>query len=263
MKLFCVTIDDNIRFLQELTEGKYESLFSHPYTGLLKKLHDKYGVKMQLNLFYQNESFTLAQTTDKYRGEWEQNADWLKLSFHSRLANVRPYERSGYDEVYRDCNAVHKEILRFAGRESLGKTTTVHYCLTTDEGTRAIKDSGVQGLLGLYGTDDEPRISYSCSLEESKRARGGEIVRYGNLAFSGIDVVLNNHKPQEIVSMLHGLKDREFVKIMIHEQHFYSDWQIYYESDYAARIESAVEFLQSQGFESRFFEEIINNRKIR
>ena len=44
---------------------------------------------------------------------------------------------------------------------------------------------------------------------------------------------------------------------MIHEHHFYSDWQIYYESDYAARLESAVEFLQSQGFESRFFEEII------
>ena len=44
---------------------------------------------------------------------------------------------------------------------------------------------------------------------------------------------------------------------MRHEQHFYSDWDIYYEADYAVRIGSAVEFLQSQGFESRFFEEII------
>ncbi len=257
MKEFCFTIDDNIRFLEELTRGGYESLFSHPYTKLLRELHNKYGVKIQLNLFYQNESFTLAAMTDKYRCEWEENADWLKLSFHSRLENVKPYENADYEEVYGDCRVVQDQILRFAGKASLGKTTTIHYCLTTDKGTQALKDCGIQGLLGLYGTDGEPRVSYSCTLEQSQAARNGEVVRYSGLAFSGIDIILNNHKSQEIVEMLRKLKDREQIKIMIHEQHFYSDWSVYYEADYAERISSAVEILQEQGFKSRFFEEML------
>ncbi len=257
MKQFCLTIDDNIRFLEELTNGTYESLFSHSYLQLLKKLHDIYGVKIQLNLFYENTTFTLAQMTDKYRLEWKQNADWLKLSFHSRAENIKPYEKAGYDEVYEDCMAVQEQILRFAGQEALGKTTTVHYCLTTKKGVQALNDCGFLGLLGLYGTEKEPRISYSCSLVDAKKAQNGAIIRYADMAFAGIDIVLNNHRPQEIVSTLQKLHNRKQVKIMIHEQHFYSDWSAYYESDYEERITAALDFLQKQGFTSCFFEEMI------
>lgn len=84
--------------------------------------------------FYECEGFTLASMTDRYRDEFEKNADWLKMSFHSRLENVRPYEHSGYEEVYADCKAVEDEILRFAGEKTLAKTTTVHYCLLTEGG---------------------------------------------------------------------------------------------------------------------------------
>lgn len=43
---------------------------------------------------------------------------------------------------------------------------------------------------------------------------------------------------------------------MIHEQHFYSA-SVYYGSDYANRIAVAVGFLQKDGFESCFFEEMV------
>ena len=84
MKRFCFTVDDNIRFLKEITERKYGSLFEHPYLAVYKRLHDELGLKVQLNLFYRTieGDFNLSQVTDKYYNEWKQNADWLKLSFH-------------------------------------------------------------------------------------------------------------------------------------------------------------------------------------
>jgi hypothetical protein len=137
---FIFTIDDNIRFFKEITEQNLKSIFDHPYLAMLARLHNKFGVKIQLNLFYEMPGFDLSQTTDRFQQEWRENAHWLKLSFHSRLENVKPYQFSGYQDVYEDCAAVQQQILRFAGNESLAKTTTIHYCQTTEEGLHALRD---------------------------------------------------------------------------------------------------------------------------
>ena len=114
MKNFVFTVDDNIRFLKELSEGNKKSLFSHPYCAMYRRLHEKYGLKVQMNLFYEMSGFTLSEMTGRFQKEFSENADWLKLSFHSLLENVEPYLSSGYSKVYADCQAVHREILRFA-----------------------------------------------------------------------------------------------------------------------------------------------------
>ena len=77
MKSFCFTVDDNIRFLKELSSGSEQSLFAHPYPALYKRLHERYGLKVQLNLFYEMPGFDLSRMTDRFRKEWEENADWL------------------------------------------------------------------------------------------------------------------------------------------------------------------------------------------
>ena len=43
-KLFCFTVDDNIRFLWELSESECVSLFEHPYMAMYKRLHEKLGI---------------------------------------------------------------------------------------------------------------------------------------------------------------------------------------------------------------------------
>ena len=256
MKNFCFTIDDNIRFLQEINENKPESLFLHPYLSLLKDLHEEYDVKIQLNLFYENTSFSLANMTTRYKKEWKSCAEWLKLSFHSAKETVRPYENAGYDRVFADCNTVKKQIIRFAGEESLGKTSTIHYCAVTESGLSALKACGIMGLLGLYGTKEFPKTSYSCSDEYGDKARSGEIIGYGGLFFSGIDIILNNFSPEEIRNYLSKIINRTFIKIMIHEQYFYSDWH-HFEADYKERIVSAIKLLRDKGFNSVFFEEML------
>jgi hypothetical protein len=256
MKGFCFTVDDNIRFLKELTEGNYASVFEHPYMGVYKRLHDRLALKVQLNLFYQTTdgSFDLSKMTDRFKQEWLENADWLKLSFHSRLEDVRPYESSGYDEVFTDCKKVHREICRFAGEQCLGKTTTVHFCLATKDGVDALKDNGVQGLLGLYGNSRDENLLYQLTGEQAKHIARGEIVYQGGIAYAGIDIVLNLYKKTEILSRLQTIFSRDMIKVMIHEQYFYSDYPLY-QKDFEEKLYATFAELTKRGFYSSFFEE--------
>ncbi len=256
MKTFFFTVDDNIRFLKDLTEGDYESIFSHPYPAMYKRLHDELGIKVQLNVFYRAGDFDLSKMTDKFKDEWKENSDWLKLSFHSDIENVRPYEFSPYDEVYSHCKAVHDEIIRFASPEALGKTTTVHYCRTTPEGTKALYDNCLRGLLGLYGDDEHPRASYSLDDESASKLRRGEIINKNGMSYGPIDIVLNDFPKSDVEEMLAKLIGREMIWIMIHEQYFYADFDRYM-PDFEERIRGFFIFLQKNGYVSRFFEESI------
>lgn len=256
MKQFCFTVDDNIRFFKELTEGTYHSIFDHPYLGVYWRLHQKYDLKVQLNLFYEMPGFNLSQMTDRYKAEWIANADWLKLSFHSRLENAYPYEHSEYDEVFGDCQSVHREIVRFASPAALADTTTVHCCRATEEGIKALHDCGVQGLLGLYGVAEKPRSSYQSTVAEGDLIRKGEVVVRDGMSYAGIDIVLNCFSTEEILLKLKVLADRELVRVMIHEQYFYPDYRAY-QPDFEQKLDATFACLAKNGFCSQFFEEMI------
>lgn len=256
MKTFCFTIDDNIRFIKELSESGAKSLFDHPYPAMLRRLHERFGIKIQLNLFYRMEGFDLSQASDRYQKEWQDNADWLRLSFHSDRENVRPYETANYHEVFGDCMAVHNEILRFAGPLSLAKTTTVHYCRTLPEGTRALADCGVKGLLGLFGTPEKPVTSYSLDTPTADAIRQGEIVTRDGVAFAAIEMIINSVKLENIRQTLALLVSRETLRVMIHEQYFYPDYRAY-QPDFEEKLNLVFSILQENGYQNRFFEDMI------
>lgn len=253
MKTFCFTVDDNIRVFRELTENTYASLFDHPYLSMYKRLHEQFDLKVQLNLFYRTDGFELSQTP--YHDEWAANADWLKLSFHADVENERPYEHAGYDEVYCDCERVQQQIARFASLKALAKTTTVHYCQTTPAGLKALADNGVTGLLGLFGDEQHPRTSYGLPKADAAKARGGEVVTRDGMHFAAIDIVLNLFTITDILARLRRLLWRDSVRVMIHEQYFYEDYERY-QSDFEEKLRATFSCLREAGFESRFFEEI-------
>ena len=258
MKKFCFTVDDNIRFLSDLTKLQFKSIFDHPYLGMYKRLHERYELKVQLNLFFEDHRFDLTQMTDRYRNEWIENSHWLKLSFHSRREISNPYIASKYREVFEDCKNAHWEIVRFASLATLGKTTTVHYCNLTDEGIEALKDNGVQGLLGLYGNDEHPHISYQNTFDECVALRDGKIVLQNGITYGGIDIVMNSFSKEGIEEQLNKLFHRNLIKVMIHEQYFYKDYRSYQE-DFEEKLNHTFNLLLQNGFSSIFFEEIIIN----
>lgn len=252
-KQFCFTVDDNIRFLKELTERRQGSIFDHPYLAVYRRLHEKHGVKIQLNLFYECEGFTLADMTDAYRKEFAGNADWLKMSFHSRIENVHPYREAPYREVYRDADSVQREIVRFASPAVLAKTTTLHFCTATAEGLRAMYDTGTRGLLGLYGDVETPRTSYQTKETAAARIRAGEVVTEDGIAYAAIDIVLNCFSRAENAEKLSRLLGRPLIKVMIHEQYFYPDYG-YYQPDFEEKLDAVFATLTDAGYQSTFFE---------
>ncbi len=256
MKTFCFTVDDNIRCLKEITRRGYKSIFEHPYLAMYKRLHDEFDLKVQLNLFYRTEGFELSQMSSAYFDEWQKNSDWLKLSFHSDHENAKPYEFSGYDEVFGDCKRVNEQIVRFASADALAKTTTIHFCLATPEGLSALADNKVLGLLGLYGTEDTPRISYGIDGENAAKLRKGETVKDGDITYGAIDIVLNCFSKDEILSKLETLTDRNSIRVMIHEQYFYLDYRSY-QPEFEDKLRATFRFLTEHGYESCYFEDMI------
>ena len=232
-------------------------MFEHPYLAMYKRLHEEFGLKIQLNLFYRLGDFNLSQVSDAYYREWEKNSDWLKLSFHSELENVRPYVNSGYDEVFEDCKRVNKEIVRFASPAALAKTTTIHYCLLTEGGLRAVEDNNISGLLGLFGTNDNPRCSYSIDEEKAEPIRNGEVLKIGNIYFASIDIILNNFSKDDILKQLMSLSHRDSIRVMIHEQYFYSDYS-HYIPEFENRLRATFAFLSSHDYQSCFFENLFS-----
>ena len=256
MKHYCFTVDDNIRFLKELTQCPKLSIFDHPYMAMYQRLHQRFGLKVQLNLFFEMPGFDLSQMTDIYRDEFAQNAHWLKLSFHSQWENVEPYEFSDYAEVYRDAKGVNDQILRFAGGKALGKTTTIHYCSTTHEGLRAMKDLQTEGLLGLFGTTASPCTSYSVPENMGDAIRAGQVVEYQGVKIASIDMVINDTKMENIIPDLQVLQDHDQIRVMIHEQYFYEDYPRY-QSNFEEKLETVFTFLEDNDYQSRFFEEML------
>lgn len=257
MKTFCFTVDDNVLFLRDLTVRRYESIFDHPYLAVYRRLHERFGAKVQLNLFYRTDGFDLSQMTDAYYAEWEANADWLRLSFHSDHENVNPYAQAPYAEVFDDCRNVNRQIVRFASPAALAKTTTVHYCLLTEDGKRAMEDCSVRGLLGLFGTQASPRTSYGIPDDTAHRIRNGETVTIGKIAYASIDLVLNQISKESIPTHLSPLTERPSVRIMIHEQYFYEDYKNY-QPDFEKKLITAISFLRKHGYASVFFENTLS-----
>ena len=85
-------VDDNIFFLRDIHQQDYKSLFDSFYLSMYRELHQKYGSKFTLNIFNSTpeRDFVLADFSGKYKSEWEDNADWLRLAFHAENEFPRP-----------------------------------------------------------------------------------------------------------------------------------------------------------------------------
>ena len=131
-KRYNVFIDDNIFIFTDLAKEKPKSAFDHFYLKALKEIHDKYGAKITLNCFFRNDhdpdGFTLDKMPDIWKGEFADNADWLKFSFHSKSEFPdRPYLEASAEEFGQDYDEVYNEIVRFAGKESFIAPVVIHW----------------------------------------------------------------------------------------------------------------------------------------
>lgn len=151
-------IDDVIWLMRDLTRLRPARLFDHPFLSILKNAHEQYGVKVQLNLFYStspfygNDEFTLKETTDAYKSEWEEASSWLKLAFHAYAEfPIFPYVNAEYETVCDHYRKIATEIRRFAGEASLATGIVPHFAPISKDGVQALKDCGARITYATYG----------------------------------------------------------------------------------------------------------------
>lgn len=253
VKGYRLSVDDNIRFLAELTQwekskNRVASIFDHPYLRIYKEAHDLYGAAIHLNLFYEAGAsvtagvnqppsyFNLSMMTNSYKAEWEANSDWLKLSFHSRREfPAFPYKYSARSELTADYEDVKREILRFAGEPCFSEVTTIHYGSCSDEGLSELKRLGVKTLMGIFELDQEntPIVGYDFPPSLAAHIANRDFFyssKYGML-FGRIDIVLNNYtvsSAMEEINKIAAIPTRAaYLELMIHEQYFYPDYKAY------------------------------------
>ncbi|MBR1970591.1 MAG: hypothetical protein IKA17_09585 [Clostridia bacterium] len=162
MKRAYFYIDDTIWVLRDITRQNPKTLFDNPFMNMLKTAHDKYGLKTQLNLFYRtdyfygNDEFSLADVTDKYKAEFEENSDWLKMAFHAKQEYPDyPHVNATYNDIKDIFKNIEKEVFRFAGKNSFAYTVCPHWVPMSKDGVRALKDCGVKILDVTYGDTKE------------------------------------------------------------------------------------------------------------
>ena len=261
-KRYRFSTDDNCRFLAEIARERPDSIFEHPYMALWRDMHEKYGTRVHHNLFFEHEDFDLTQMPDSYRDEWQANADWLRLTFHSRANEPRdPYINATAEQIVRDFDLVTRQIERFAGPELLSPFTTVHWGEATVEGCRALRARGILGLVGYFiFRDGRPAVSYYLDAEMTQYMNTHDYwydTREG-IFFVKHDMVVNNVAPEHVVPGLESLaadpNQTEVMELMIHEPQFYPGWSGY-RPDYRERVETAIRWVTENGYKSVFYEE--------
>ena len=136
------SIDDNSFFLRDIAQKGYSSLFDCFYLKKLSDLHSKYGTRFVLNINYTTEDgFELTQFSDRYKGEWKDNSNWLKLAFHSHAnAPDRPYQYTPASQLIADLDKVAEQVHRFAGEQTYSPPTVIHWGMLQPESLEALTE---------------------------------------------------------------------------------------------------------------------------
>lgn len=265
-KRYRFSTDDNVLFLKDLTvnASRYRSIFDNEYLAFWRQMHEAYGARIQFNIYYQTEGFNISQMPTKYRDEWQENADWIRLTFHALQDDPpNPYIKATYQEVQHDYWLVTREIERFAGKSLLSPFTTGHFGEATLEGCKALRDSGIMGLVGYFIIDpniEKPKVSYYLDADKTIYLNGRDYWKdaENDIFFIKHDLVINLLEPAEIKPTLDSVASNphrsELMEVMIHEQYFNKGYQ-WYEPDVKERVIATLNWLKDNDYKSVFYDE--------
>jgi len=261
-KRFRLSVDDNIQFLKDLgtRPDNYPSLFDHWYLAFWREMRQTYGVKIHINIYYQTDGFNLTRMPDKWKGEWQASASWLRLSFHALQDKPdRPYRNATYEQIGHDHDRVCEEIRRFAGDEVLSTTTTLHWAECPKEGVKALRGRGIEQLIGLFGGIHGVRTAcYHLSPEQSDYcdSRPAWYDRETGMFFIQCAIVVNSFEAEEISRKLDlraaSPHTSEMLELLIHEQYFRKELSLY-QPTVMDKVQTALEWVARRNYAPVFW----------
>lgn len=236
------SIDDATQIFQDIAFHEYESIFENEVLGKLRDFHEEYGLKATLYVFGKLDTYDLADFPDTYKTEFEDNADWLKIGFHSMTEADPEEEGMTTKEFAEGFQKVNREILDFAGEKSLAHVIRLHYWYATDEMANVLKEQGIEGLL----CNDSKDVCYNLSETENNNliwSRDGKIKK--DIYYYVTDIRLE--KTDDIVTALQNKYYDRVVVLFTHAWCF---------KDNQEKLEDAIRWLTNSGYKFTFLETV-------
>ena len=209
------------------------------------------------------DDWRLTEFPDRYKGQWQDNADWLRLAFHA-YANepARPYQDAEPAKLIADLDRVNEQIVRFAGEEVCTPPTVIHWGMTRHSAFRPLYERGVRCLSGYFRRDAKGQfdVNYRWDALHSKYLSEHDAWKDfdSGIVFSRVDIVCNNVPVDRIVPTLEPQigdpNTAEILDLFTHEQYF---WPFYirYLPDHVQRLDTALRFCTDRGYTPVFYHE--------
>ncbi|MDO5553863.1 MAG: hypothetical protein Q4G68_08875 [Planctomycetia bacterium] len=255
-KRYRFQIDDNIFFLRDIHQKQYDSIFDCAYLAGLRKLHDKYGTKFALNCFNSTpeRDFQLAMMSDRYKDQWEESSDWLRLTFHAENEFPNePYKNASSEKLAQDFDLVAEQLKRFAG-SAYAPCGIVHWGTVRPNAYHVFKERDCRCLSGYFDkVNNDWLVSFQlpddvCSYLHE---HDGWYHFGADLVFSKLDIICNlvplsETRPQLERAMANP-NTAEVLDMLTHEQYF---WPFYsaYIPDHFDRLEAAIALATENGY---------------
>lgn len=210
------SIDDTIAVFENLTKGNYSSCFEEPTLSFLKKLNEKYGLKVSMYCFFESESgFCLSDATSKFKDEFRENHNWLRFGFHA-LNKKSKYTDYNEDGFISESEKVYDNLNRIVSPEAVIYDVRLGFAKGNLECVKAFKNR-YPSFENLYGADDD-RIEYYLTPEENDI-----LLDKGSFYESkaGINIRLSElrlEKQEDLANYLKNMPPREYYAFFTHEQ---------------------------------------------
>ena len=231
-------IDDNSFFWTEIIRDNPKSVFDHFYLKFLKRMNREYGTKFTLNLFFRNDHTPceLSSFPARWKGEFSENSDWLKMSWHAYSEFPdRPYQNAAPEKVAADYDLIRNEVCRFAGEECFIPPIAAHWSMIRPDGMKELVKRGVRVMTSQFlnpktSLAEEQRSAHLCDIGFFQNLReclylAKERILYNfeqELLYLRGNIICNYWTPQEIQQLLdEGRNTPERHEILSLETHVF------------------------------------------
>ncbi len=239
------SLDDSIEVFKDITDNQYNSIFENEELGQLKRLHDSYGIVVSLYCFYEKNGFDLSMATDKYSAEFSENADWLKVGFHSYDEDTN-YALENDKKALCDYNMVILELLRITGNsECIDHVPRVHLYAGNKAVIQSWTRGGAEKVRGYLSADDDRDI-YLFNSDQSKYISQLDYYYdiWNDIYFVPTDIRLE--KADDLKLALTEKSNDKYLIIFTHE------WAL--DADMYTKIEECCKYAQERGYSWDFVE---------
>ncbi len=256
-KRYRFSIDDNSFWCRDLLKNKPKYINDNYYLAILKKLHDEFGVKFTLNLFYETpeKDFNLSMMSPQWKEQLQENAEWMRLTWHAYSEFPdRPYQYTTAEKFEHDYELIHGEVVRFAGEACWIPPSIVHWCEFPPALFPLLYKKGARTISGYFVKGGERYvISYEMDEERCAYLENHDALMdfASGICLSRTDLIFNNTPVEQVIPKLAPYIDDpdngEYIDLLTHEQYF---WPFYFNfvPDHYERIATGLRFLNEHGY---------------